>query len=243
MTKIDSTLDNIRIVLSEPWHPGNIGAVARAMATMDLSQLYLVRPKEFPSFEAERRAAGAVETLNNAIVVETLEEAVGDCTLIIGGSARSRTRPHLVLGPREAATKAVEEAGQGAHVALVFGTERTGLLNQELDQCTYHLRIPTSANFSSLNLASCVQIVCYEIFMASLTDRPEPETEDSSLYPSGSDMEYFYKHLQEALDHRGFVPKEMREPTMQKLRRLFGRARPEVGELKLLHSLVRLMKG
>jgi tRNA (cytidine32/uridine32-2'-O)-methyltransferase len=242
MTKTNATLDNIRIVLAEPWHPGNIGAVARAMKAMALSQLYLVKPKEFPSLEAERRAVGAVDTLNAAVVVETLEEAVGDCTLIIGGSARSRTRPHPVLGPRESALKAVEEADQGAQVAVVFGTERTGLSNQELDQCTYHLRIPTSAEFSSLNLASCVQIVCYEIFMASLTDAPSAPEEPAD-YPNGSEMEYFYKHMEEALDQRGFVPQDKRESTMQKLRRIFGRARPERGELKLLHSLIRLIKG
>ncbi len=236
------TLKNIRIVLVEPWHPGNIGAVARAMKAMDLSQLYLVKPKEFPAFEAERRAVGAVDTLNNAVVVGTLEEAVGECTLIIGGSARARTWSHPVLGPREAAVKAIEEAGQGAQVAVVFGTERTGLTNQELDQCTHNLRIPTSAEFSSLNLASCVQIVCYEFFMASLTDSPFTPEEHAD-YANGSELEYFYKHMEEALDQRGFIPQDKRESTMQKLRRFFGRARPERGELKLLHSLIRLIKG
>jgi tRNA (cytidine32/uridine32-2'-O)-methyltransferase len=114
------TLENIRIVLVDPWHPGNIGAVARAMKAMDLSQLYLVNPREFPSFEAERRAVGAVDTLNTAVVVGTLEDAVGDCTLIIGGSARVRSRPHPVLGPRESAVQAIEEANQGAQVAVVL---------------------------------------------------------------------------------------------------------------------------
>jgi tRNA (cytidine32/uridine32-2'-O)-methyltransferase len=238
-------LDDIRIVLIEPAHPGNIGAVARAMKTMALRDLTLVRPAKFPAEDADRRAMGAIDILQQARVVDDFEQAVGDCELVIGGSARERTVPHEVLDARQCGRQLVEESARGRRVAVVFGPERTGLANQDLDRCHLQVVIPTSDAFSSLNLASAVQLVCYEIFVAAREYDPVAETRDKlaswEQVPEQRDLEYFYEHLERALDATRYLRDENREITMTKLRRVFGRSRPNVGELKLLHSLVRLM--
>jgi tRNA (cytidine32/uridine32-2'-O)-methyltransferase len=234
-------LSEIRIVLVEPAHPGNIGAAARAMKTMSLSRLVLVRPEKFPSEEADRRAMGAIEILQGARVVDDLAQAVGDCRLVIGCSARPRTFPHEVLDPRQCASRLVEETSDGEPAALVFGPERAGLANHDLDRCTYQVLIPANAAFSSLNLASAVQLVCYEIFMADREPVPGGSANPADLSSGHEEMEYFYEHLERALDSRGFLDGEMREITMMKLRRLFGRSRPNSGELKLLRTLMRLI--
>jgi tRNA (cytidine32/uridine32-2'-O)-methyltransferase len=234
-------LSEIRIVLVEPAHPGNIGAVARAMKTMSLARLVLVSPNEFPSAEADRRAMGAIDILQRAQVVDDLAEAIGDCRLVIGSSARPRTFPHSVLDPRQCAERLVEETAAGDSAALVFGPERMGLANHDLDRCTYQVLIPANEAFSSLNLASAVQLICYEIFMAA-REPVTHEAADPADLPSGHmEMEYFYEHLESALNSRGFLDGEMREITMMKFRRLFGRSRPNSGELKLLRTLMRLI--
>lgn len=234
-------LDDIRIVLVEPAHPGNIGAVARAMNTMALSQLVLVRPKDFPSVEAERRAMGSLEVLGAARVVEDLTDAVSDCRLVVGCSARVRSFPHPEMDARGCGERLVAEAASGEPVALVFGTERTGLENRDLDRCTHQVVIPTNPAFSSLNLASAVQLLCYEIFLASRKPT-DPATVEPARRPGHHRaMEAFYQHLEEALDSRGYLEGEMREVTLVKFRRLIGRARPSAGELKLLHSLLRMI--
>jgi TrmH family RNA methyltransferase len=233
--------DDIRIVLIEPAHPGNIGAVARAMKTMSLSRLVLVRPGSFPSEEADRRAMGAIDILQRARVVDNLDQAIGDCRLVIGGSARARTFPHSVLDARQCGVRLVEETATGGPAALIFGPERTGLANQDLDRCSYQVLIPTSEAFSSLNLASAVQLVCYEVFIAAREAVTREAVEPAELASSQREMEYFYAHLERALDSRGFLDGEMREVTMMKFRRLFGRSRPNGGELKLLHTLMRFI--
>jgi len=237
-------LQDIRIVLVEPAHPGNVGAVARAMKTMSLDRLVLVRPNRFPSADADRRAMGSIDILQRAQVVDRLDQAIGDCRLVIGGSARARTFPHAVLDARQCGAKLVEETSTGESAALVFGPERTGLANQDLDRCGFQVLIPTSEEFSSLNLASAVQLVCYEIFMAArepVTREVAEEAEPAERASSQSEMEYFYEHLERALDSRGYLDGEMREFTMMKLRRLFGRARPNSGELKMLRTLMRFI--
>ena len=234
-------LDDIRIVLIEPAHPGNIGAVARAMKTMSLSRLVLVRPHRFPAEEANRRAMGAIEILHQADVVEDLDQAVADCRLVIGCSARSRSFRHSELDPKQCASQLVEETATGDPAALVFGPERMGLANHDLDRCTHQVLIPANETFSSLNLASAVQLICYEVFIAAR----EPAVRkaiDPEERPSGHrEMEYFFEHLERALDSRGYLDGEMREVTMTKLRRLFGRSRPDPGELKILRTLMRLI--
>ncbi len=233
--------DDIRIVLIEPAHPGNIGAVARAMKTMSLSRLVLVRPSSFPSEQADRRAMGAIDLLQRARVVDDLDQAIGDCRLVIGGSARARTFPHSVLDARQCGARLVEETAMGEPAALVFGPERTGLANQDLDRCTYQVLIPANVAFSSLNLASAVQLICYEIFLAAHEPVAPVVLAPAERPSSQAEMEYFYEHLERALDSRGFLDGEMREVTMMKLRRLFGRSRPNSGELKLLRTLMRFI--
>ena len=239
------SIDDIRVVLIDPQHPGNIGAAARAMKAMGLRRLYLVRPQKFPAYEAERRALGAVDVLECAVVLEDAAEAVGDCRLVVGGSARARSFPLPVLDARESGRALVREASAGQPVAALFGPERTGLSNEDLDRCTVQLRIPTSPDFSSLNLASAVQLLCYEVWMAACegSDGAAPGPPRDRDYPTQREMEYFFEHLQRTLDARRFTFDNRRAATLAKLRRLFGRARPAVGELKLLHSLVRLMEG
>lgn len=234
-------LDDIRIVLIEPAHPGNIGAVARAMKTMGLTHLVLVRPRRFPCEEADRRAMGSADILERARVVDELDRAIGDCRLVIGGSARARKFPHSLLDARQCAARLIEETSAGEPAALVFGPERSGLANQDLDRCSYQVLIPTSEAFSSLNLASAVQLVCYEILLASRQPLERDAAQPAEPASSQQELEYFYEHLERALDSRGYLDGDMREATMMKMRRLFGRARPSAGELKMLHSLTRFI--
>jgi len=174
-------------------------------------------------------------------VVDDLDAVVGDCRLVIGCSARARSFPHPMLDPRQCGAQLVRETADGEPAALLFGPERTGLSNQDLDRCTHQLQIPANPEFSSLNLAAAVQLVCYEIFLAAgkpvFAENVKPWNRPSLQV----EMEHFYQHLERALDSRGFLDGEMREVTLTKLRRLFGRARPNSGELKILHTLMRLI--
>ncbi len=233
------SLRNIRIVLVEPQHPGNIGAVARAMKTMSLESLVLVKPRDFPSEEAQARASGADDVLERARVVETLAEAVGDCAYVVGTTSRGRAFPLPLLSARECGEKIVREAGASAPAAILFGPERTGLRNEDMDACTHQVRIPTNPDYASLNLGSAVQLLGYEVFLAA--GQAPPTLPPPVEYPSQNDLEYFYKHLEDTVGSRDFILPDMHDATYAKLRRLFGRARPSVGELKLLHSLVKLM--
>lgn len=233
---------DIRIVLIEPRHPGNIGAAARAMKTMGLEQLVLVRPVEFPSEEAERRAVAAADLLERARVVERLDDAISDCTLVVGTTGRTREHPHPVLDAREGGRLLAAEATAGAATAVLFGCERDGLSNEALDACHYQLRIPTSDALTSLNLASAVQLVCYEIRMA-LAAGTEGASAAEALpaRPTQAELEIFYSRLREALDSHDYFHAMNPTPTFTKIRRIFGRARPDAHELKLLHGLVKLM--
>jgi tRNA (cytidine32/uridine32-2'-O)-methyltransferase len=160
---------------------------------------------------------------------------------VIGCSARPRKFPHSLLEARPCAERLIEETASGAPAALVFGPERTGLANQDLDLCTFQLQIPANPGFSSLNLAAAVQLVCYELFLAARDPSTIEQTPSELLPSSQSDMEYFFEHLRRALDSRHFLEGEMGEITMTKLRRLFGRARPNAGEVKMLRTLTRLI--
>lgn len=240
-------LDNVRIVLVTPQHPGNIGAVARAMKTMGLMQLVLVRPNDFPSYEAERRAAGSADVLEHARIVEETKDAVGDCSLVVGSTARNRTYSHAVLDARPCGEKIVASARSGAQVAVLFGPERTGLSNQDLDLCNAQVTIPTGEALSSLNLASAVQLIAYEVLMAEREASPrdaDPEApvEGPESLPSQAELEFFFRKLERTLDARAFTREGRREATLAKLRRLVVRASPRRRELKMMHSLVRLME-
>lgn len=234
-------LDQIRIVLVGTTHTGNMGSVARAMKTMGLSQLWLVSPKELPDGQAYALAAGASEVLASAKVVENLEDAISDCGLIVGASARSRTLSWPMLEPRECGEKAVFEAQQKP-VALVFGRESSGLSNEELQLCNFHVCIPANPEYSSLNLAMAVQIVTYEVRVAALAAKPRVQTTEDQVYPTSEQMERFYLHLEQTLNDTGFIIKQHPGVVMTKLKRLFTRARPEDAELNILRGILTSMQ-
>lgn len=232
-------LENIRIVLVNTSHTGNIGSVARAMKTMGLSQLTLVNPVQRPDSHASALAAGATDILQQAVIVDTLSEAIDDCGLVIGTSARNRTLDWPLLGPREAAGQLLRESGN-YQVALVFGRESSGLTNEELQQCTHHVHIPSNPDYSSLNLAMAVQTLAYEVRMQWLEAQQaeSPGLESEVEYPLAEDLERFYVHLEQTLTDTGFIIKQHPGQVMAKLRRLFTRARPEVNEINILRGIL-----
>lgn len=232
--------DNIRIVLVNTSHPGNIGGAARAMKNMGLRRLYLVAPKDFPAEKAAWRAAGALDVLESAVVVETLDEAIQDCGLVIGTSARGRRIPWPLVDPRACGERTWQEAQQH-QVALLFGREDRGLTNDELHKCQYHVHIPSNAEYSSLNLAAAVQVLSYEIRMAYLAQEqgtllaPEPW----DMPPAQSQaLERYYQHLEETLHTLGFLTPANPRQTMTRLRRLYNRVRPDEMELSILRGVL-----
>ena len=233
-------LQNIRIVLVETSHTGNMGSVARAMKTMGLTNLWLVNPLVKPDSQAIALAAGASDVIGNASIVDTLDEALAGCSLVVGTSARSRTLPWPMLDPRECGLKSVSEATH-APVAIVFGRERVGLTNDELQKCHYHVAIAPNPEYSSLNLAMAVQVIAYEVRMAWLAtqDAQTPaHTEEETPYPLVDDLERFYGHLEQVLLSTGFIRPNHPGQVMNKLRRLFTRARPESQELNILRGML-----
>ncbi|EHH1181591.1 tRNA (cytosine(32)/uridine(32)-2'-O)-methyltransferase TrmJ [Vibrio vulnificus] len=231
-------LDKVKVVLVGTSHSGNIGSAARAMKVMGLSQLVLVQPECEVDAQAIALASGAADIALNALVVNSLEEAVADCALVVGSSARSRTLEWPMLEPFECAEKFVQE-GQTNHVALVFGRERTGLTNDELQRCHYHVCIPANPEYSSLNLAMAVQTLSYEIRMAYLRHQQSQfEPQDVAEYPRHSELELFYQHLEKVLLTTEFVRADQPNQVMNKMRRLFSRARPEAQELNILRGIL-----
>ncbi|WAG14085.1 tRNA (cytosine(32)/uridine(32)-2'-O)-methyltransferase TrmJ [Aeromonas hydrophila] len=230
-------LDQIRIVLVNTSHTGNMGSAARAMKTMGLSQMVLVDPQAQPDDNAYALAAGASDLLANARIVSTLDEAIADCGLVIGSSARTRTLSWPMLDPREAGEKLVTE-GMQHPVALVFGRERTGLTNDELQKCHYHVAIAANPEYSSLNLAMAVQTLCYEVRMHWLQQEQVGESDMAVDYPSAEQLEGFYQHLEQTLLKTGFIADDHPGQVMSKLRRLFNRARPEAVELNILRGIL-----
>lgn len=233
-------LENVRIVLVETSHTGNMGSVARAMKTMGLNNLWLVNPLVKPDSQAIALAAGASDVIGNAKIVDTLDEALAGCSLVVGTSARSRTLPWPMLDPRECGIKSIAEA-QHAPVAIVFGRERVGLTNDELQKCHYHVAIQANPEYSSLNLAMAVQILAYEVRIAWLVTQEaqgEDKTAEEEVYPLVDDLERFYAHLEQALSASGFIRPTHPGQVMSRLRRLFTRARPESQELNILRGML-----
>ena len=225
----------IRIVLVGTTHPGNIGAVARAMKNMGLTDLALVNPRYFPHEEANARASGAEDLLSTATVSATLNEAVADCIYVVGTSARSRAISWPSVDARTAAARLLEKSAQGI-VAAVFGPEKTGLSNEELDHCDTLMTIPTNAEFSSLNLAMAVQVLAYEVFAAQA---PPPTAYEADAPPATSDeMEHFYDHLQQVLLDLEFLDPDNPRHLMRRLRRLFVRAQPDKNEVNILRGIL-----
>jgi len=226
----------IRIVLVGTTHPGNIGAVARAMKNMGIHDLALVSPRYFPHEEATARASGASDVLDNARLFRTLADAVSDCVYVAGASARSRTINWPSMGPRDCAERMIRESANGT-VAAVFGPEKSGLNNDDLDLCHTLLTIPTDPGFSSLNLAMAVQVLTYELRVAgTLQQGPAFETEAPPA--TGEEMEHFYTHLERVLEDVGFLDPANPRHLMRRLRRLFIRARPDRNEVNILRGIL-----
>lgn len=234
-------LNRIRVVLVGTQHPGNIGSTARAMLTMGLADLALVQPQRFPHPQARMTAAHALEVVERARVVETLAEAITDCSWVVGSSARPRHLGDAPLLPWEAASRAVQTAAS-ASVALVFGCERTGLTNEELQLCHAVTQIPTNPGYSSLNLSQAVQVLCYELRKASLSAdaRPVASKQDHPWYapPTNEEMERYYEHLERVLMATGFLDPANPRLLMRRLRQLFNRAAPDRNELNILRGIL-----
>lgn len=220
-------------------HPGNIGAAARAMLTMGLRRLTLVRPRLFPDEQASSRAAGALGLLESAVVVDTLEQAVADCAWVVATSARPRHLGDEPLQPQAAAVELVA-AAQSGEVALVFGSERTGLTNTELDFCHAQTLVPANPEYSSLNLAAAVQLYAWELRKAAIEPPRVSSKDGHPLYvpPSHQQLENYYAHLERVLLATGFLDPDNPRLLMRRLRTLFSRARPDLNELNILRGIL-----
>ena len=239
---VKSFIENIRIVMVETTHPGNIGAAARAMKTMGYNNLYLVKPKIYPNAEATARAAGADDILARAVVCDSLEEALQGCVSVVASTARPRTISHLVYTPREYAAKLTEMVKLGP-VALVFGRESSGLSNEELEHCNVILQIPTNPDFSSLNVASAVQILCYEfiqVLQSIDTESNDAETGDKYKIKLASvdEMTYLYDHLEQSMIDVGFLNPQKPRKLMRRLKSLFNRAHLDENEMSILRGFL-----
>jgi tRNA (cytidine32/uridine32-2'-O)-methyltransferase len=203
------------------------------MKTMGLSQLRLVQPKYFPHEQATALASDAVDVLENAQVYDDLKSAIADCHFVVGTSARKRYLDWPLLTAHEAANRVIEASAES--VAIVFGREQSGLTNEELQSCHAHLQIPANPNYSSLNLASAVQVVAYEIFCASLSNRPEKKTEALATH---AELELLLAHLEETLIDIEFLDPKNPRMLMPRLRRLFNRAELEQTEVNILRGIL-----
>lgn len=239
-----SELDNIRIVLVNTSHPGNIGAAARAMKNMGLSKLTLVDPKDYPSLEAISRSVGAVDILDNVVITDDLQQAVSDCIWVAGTSARLRTIEWPILEPRECVQTSLEHIEQG-EIAIVFGRENSGLTNEELEKCNALLHIPTNPDFSSLNVAAAVQVVCYEYRLALLEQgkikhRTTKHKGNKCRYDAlanASQLDGMHGHLYDALDYMGFFGTNNPDIVMRRLKGLFNRAGTTQRELSIIRGI------
>ncbi len=225
---------NIRFVLVETTHPGNIGAAARAMKNMCLNRLYLVKPQQFPHAEATARASGADDILATAQVTATLEEALEGCSLVFGASARPRTISWPQVDARRCGEMATETRGE---IAVIFGRESSGLTNAELEKCNYLVHIPTNADYSSLNVGAAVQVIAYELFMAARHPHAPPDPAGEEPAPA-EEVERFFDHLEQTLVQIDFLDPGNPRQLMRRLRRLFNRARLERTELNILRGIL-----
>ena len=239
---------NIRIVLVETSHPGNVGAVARAMKNMLLESLYLVRPKQFPDSHAMARSSGAGDVLDNAIVCESLAEAIADCHLVIAASARSRYIPWPTTSAPEAVQKLLQNCQQ-APVALVFGREDRGLNNEELDHCNFMVQLPANPDFSSLNIAAAVQVFSYEIRKAFLEAEAQQATSDPATEALNSlsaedrlansdNLKRLFSHLEATLVEVNFMPDHRTRTLMRKLKRFFLKSQITEEEVSIFRGIL-----
>jgi TrmH family RNA methyltransferase len=232
---------SISIVLVGISHPGNIGSAARAMKTMGLASLRLVAPARFPATEATVMAAGADDVLDGASVFGDVASAVADCGLIIGTTSRSRHLPWRVTEPRAAAREAAAASRDG-RVAVLFGAERTGLLNEDIERCQLLLSIPTGSTYSSLNVAMAVQVVAYELLLA-LRDEDAAAAEHGVPLASASEMEHFYAQLGQVMEEVDFRDRNGEGHLMARIRRLFNRALMDQNEVNILRGILTSVQG
>jgi tRNA (cytidine32/uridine32-2'-O)-methyltransferase len=225
---------DVRIILIDTSHPGNIGAAARAMKNMGLSDLTLVNPRYFPHEDATARASGAEDILQSARLVASVDEALADCNYVAGASARSRSIGWPSSPPRECAARLRQE-GQRGRAAILFGPEKSGLTNEHLDRCNTLVTIPTVDGFNSLNLAMAVQVLSYELLVA------EPQVADAEAevpLATGEEMELFHRHLETVLTDSGFLDPQNPRLLTRRLRRLFVRAEPDKNEINILRGIL-----
>ncbi len=230
-------LTSIRVILVATSHPGNIGSTARALKTMGLGSLYLVTPKSFPDSRAIEMAAGADDLLEQAIITETLDDALKGCQLILGTSARPRGISLPGLTPA-ACAELISNQEDNTQVAIVFGREHAGLTNEELLKCHYHIHIPSNPEYSSLNLSQAVQIVAYELRMKLLTPQAKVALRRADEYATAEEIEQFYEHLREVFVEIKFLKEANPRRLMQRVRRLFNRINLEKMEVNLLRGML-----
>lgn len=222
------------MVLSHTTHPGNIGAAARAMKTMGLRHLYLINPRHFPDAQADAMAAGADDLLRNAVVCSSVDEALHGVVFTVAMTARRRDISIEVKTPREAAPLLLQQAAQQP-VALLFGTEMSGLTNEETGKAQALVNIPADTDFSSLNLAAAVQVMAYELNVAAQSHTPSAQ----EILPAPHEqLEGLYAHLERTLSEIGFFTTQNPARLMQRLRRLYARARPEQEEINILRGIL-----
>jgi tRNA (cytidine32/uridine32-2'-O)-methyltransferase len=231
-----SLLASIRIVLIQTHHPGNIGAVARSMKTMGLTELYLVKPEQFPHQEASSRAAGASDLLNNAVVVDNLDEATGDCSQVFATTARQK---HAYSGPQNTCEEAVEwvKANPKEKIAIVFGRERTGLSAEQINACQQVLYIPGNPEYDVLNMAAAVQIVCYEL-RKQLVRHHNTTKLSADTRATQDNLRYFYQDLQLKLEASGYLKKKNPGDTIKRIRQFINGANPTEQDIAMLRGLI-----
>lgn len=239
MDAVETMLDSsgIRFVLARTSHPGNIGSAARAIRTMGFRQLSLVSPAEFPHMDAHMMAAGADDVLEAAVRFESLQDAIGDCGLVLGATARLRGVALEELTPRIAARRALDAVAEGRNVALVFGNEQSGLSNEEIQLCKAAVHIPSDPTYSSLNLSQAVQVVAYELRMAMLEGVPARQG-NADPASTAAELEGFFEHLATTLYDIDFHKGRSDRTIMQRLRRFFLRADPDQRELRVLRGIL-----
>lgn len=247
-------IDNVRIVLVETSHPGNIGATARAMKNMTLSDLALVSPNLHPEGEgkARARASGATDVLYGAVKYDSLADAIADCDLVIGASARLRSITWPELNPREMAEKIFGIGAESENIdsekgsreifektAIVFGREDAGLTNEEMDLCQFLVHIPANSEYTSLNIAAAVQVLCYELHMtALLKEGAIVKAENEHPLATSQEIEYFYEHLEETLVAMNFLNRANPMQLMRRLRKLFNRCSLDKIEVSILRGIL-----
>lgn len=232
-------LKNIRVVLCETSHPGNIGAVARAMKTMGLSRLHLVSPQRFPDDEAQRRAARAADVLDKAKVHETLDDALHGVAFAVACSARTREIAVPATTARRAAARIVKVA-RSQSAALVFGNETYGLTTEQVNKCRLLAAIPANPKYSSLNLGAAVQVFAYELRMAAVGAASESLQRQLATH---EEVEGFYGHLERVMSEVGFLDSTHPKKLMPKLRRLFSRAALQPEEVNILRGLLKALSS